>query len=137
MKTAFDPRHQRRKEAVKQLFGWHFHQEQEIKNELAKKVLKAREKIDKIITEAAPEWPIGQINKIDSAILRLAIYELVVTAKEPPKVIIDEAIELAKTYGGEKSPSFINGVLGTVYKKHRLKHSGSGRMHSPGVEGKG
>lgn len=119
MKTAFDPRHQQRKETVKQLFGWHFHQKQEIENKLAKKVLKVRKKIDKIIIGSASEWPLEQINKIDLAILRLAVYELIIAAKEPPKVIIDEAIELAKTYGGEKSPSFINGVLGTVFKKHQ------------------
>jgi len=65
---------------------------------------------------AAPEWPLEQINKIDLAILRLAIWELTIKQKEPPKVIIDEAIELGKTYGSEKSSSFINGVLGTVFK---------------------
>jgi N utilization substance protein B len=79
-------------------------------------VAKSLAKIDNIITKDAPEWPITQINKIDLAILRLAVWELVIKAKEPPKVIIDEAIELAKTFGSENSPSFINGVLGTVYK---------------------
>jgi len=61
-------------------------------------------------------WPVDKLNKIDLAILRLAIYELE-RKKTPPKVIIDEAVELAKEFGGENSPSFINGVLGTIYKE--------------------
>lgn len=72
--------------------------------------------IDKKIAHAAPEWPIDQIAKIDLAILRLAVYELTVEKKEPPKVIIDEAIELAKEFGNQNSPQFVNGVLGTIYK---------------------
>ncbi|MBI1982106.1 MAG: transcription antitermination factor NusB, partial [Candidatus Levybacteria bacterium] len=63
---------------------------------------------------AAPEFPIGKINKVDLAVLRLAVFELLVERKEPQKVIIDEAIELAKEYGGETSPSFINGALGNI-----------------------
>ena len=118
MKTVSDPRHQRRDKAIKRLFSWSFDQQPKITNKLAKTVLEKRAEIDKIISQAAPEWPIEQINKIDLAILRLAVYELAILAKEPPKAIIDEAIELAKAYGGEKSPSFVNGVLGTVFKKH-------------------
>ena len=118
MKTPFDPRHQRREKAIKELFSWSFDQKQLINNQLASETLKKREKIDRVIAKAAPEWPIEQINKIDLAILRLSVYELVVAVKEPPKVVIDEAIELAKTYGSEKSSSFINGVLGTVLKQH-------------------
>ena len=72
--------------------------------------------LDERIAKAAPEWPVPKIAKIDLAILRLAIYELTVEKKEPPKVIIDEAIELGKEYGNEHSPQFINGVLGTVLK---------------------
>jgi N utilization substance protein B len=117
MKTSLDPRHKRRERAIKSLFSWGFQPEKPVSNQLAKKVLAATNKIDKIISSSAPEWPLRQINKIDLAILRLAIYELVIAKKEPPKVIIDEAIELAKTYGGQASPSFVNGVLGTVWKK--------------------
>lgn len=117
MKTAFDPRHQQREKALQSLFSWSFTAKKSIRNKLASKVLAKKKEIDKIIAEAAPEWPIKQINKVDLAILRLAIYELIIAAKEPPKVIIDEAVELAKTYGGEKSSSFVNGVLGTVFKK--------------------
>lgn len=75
--------------------------------------------IDKIIEKAAPEWPIEQITIIDRNVLRIGLYELLYAKKEevPPKVAINEAIELAKTFGGETSGKFINGVLGTVYKQ--------------------
>jgi len=75
--------------------------------------------INKIIAKAAPEWPIDQITIVDRNILRLGLYELLYSNKEevPPKVAINEAIELAKSFGGESSGKFINGVLGTVYKE--------------------
>lgn len=72
--------------------------------------------IDEKIQLAAPEWPVDKIAKIDLAILRLAVFELLLEKKEPPKAIIDEAIELAKAYGNDASSGFINGVLGTVLK---------------------
>ena len=76
-------------------------------------------KIDKIIEKSAPEWPIEQITIIDRNVLRIGLYELLYANKEevPPKVAINEAIELAKSFGGESSGKFINGVLGTVYKE--------------------
>ena len=76
-------------------------------------------KIDKIIEKAAPEWPIAQITAVDRAVLRLGLYELLFGNREevPPKVAIDEAIELAKTFGGESSGKFVNGVLGTIYRE--------------------
>ncbi len=117
MKTSSDPRHKKREKAIKNLFRWSFQNKQIIKNQLAQIVLKKVDKIDKIIAQAASEWPIKQINKIDLAILRLAIFELAIKPQEPPKVIIDEAVELAKTYGSEKSSAFVNGVLGSVFKK--------------------
>ncbi len=75
--------------------------------------------IDKIIEKAAPEWPIDQINIVDRNVLRIGLYELLYEDKTavPPKVAINEAIELAKNFGGESSGKFINGVLGTVYKE--------------------
>jgi len=75
--------------------------------------------IDKIIEKAAPEWPIDQITIVDRNVLRIGLYELLYENKEevPQKVAINEAIELAKTFGGESSGKFINGVLGTVYKE--------------------
>ncbi|PIV42542.1 MAG: transcription antitermination factor NusB [Candidatus Nealsonbacteria bacterium CG_4_10_14_0_2_um_filter_40_15] len=76
-------------------------------------------KIDKIIEKAAPEWPLNQITIVDRNILRMGLFELLYANKEevPPKVAINEAIELAKSFGGESSGKFINGVLGTVYKE--------------------
>jgi len=79
-------------------------------------VIKNLKKIDKIISDAAPEWPIDQIAKIDKAILRVAIYELLFSRDIPPKVVINEAVEIAKIYGSENSSKFVNGVLGTLFK---------------------
>lgn len=79
-------------------------------------IVKNVAKIDEIISKAAPEWPIEQIASIDCAILRLSIYELLFGREIPPKVVINEAVELGKTYGSENSFKFINGVLGTLFK---------------------
>jgi N utilization substance protein B len=79
----------------------------------AKKNLKA---IDSLITKYAPEWPIEKITIIDRNVLRLGIYELKFSTGVPPRVAINEAIELAKTFGGESSGKFVNGVLGAIYK---------------------
>lgn len=86
--------------------------------ELVKGVFKKLPELDKLIEKVAPEWPIDQIAIVDRNVLRIGLYELLFGNKEevPPKVAINEAIELAKTFGGENSGKFINGVLGTVYK---------------------
>ncbi len=73
--------------------------------------------IDSLITKFAPEWPLDQITVVDRNILRLGIYELRYDENIPAKVAINEAIELAKTFGGESSGKFVNGVLGAVYKE--------------------
>jgi N utilization substance protein B len=75
--------------------------------------------LDKIIEKAAPEWPIAQIAMIDRNVLRIGLYELLHADKKevPPKVAINEAIELAKNFSGQTSGRFVNGVLGTVYKQ--------------------
>ncbi len=75
--------------------------------------------INKIIIKAAPEWPLDKIAAIDRNILRIGLYELLYADPEevPPKVAINEAIEIAKNYGGPNAARFINGVLGTVYKQ--------------------
>ena len=114
MKTAKDPRHIKRIKVIKALFAESFAPQEKLP-ELAQKIIKQSKKIDKKIEEAAPMWPADKLNKIDLAILRLAIYELE-NIKVPPKVVIDEAVELAKEFGSENSPSFVNGVLGTIYK---------------------
>jgi len=79
-------------------------------------VIKGQKKIDEEITKAAPEWPIEQISSIDKTILRIAIFEILRSQDVPPKVAINEAVELGKTFGGQNSSKFINGVLGTVYR---------------------
>jgi len=86
---------------------------------IAKGIIENLSEIDKIIEKAAPQWPLNQIPIIDRNILRIGLYELLFANKEevPPKVAINEAIELAKSYGGENSSKFINGVLGTIYKE--------------------
>lgn len=75
--------------------------------------------INDVITKAAPEWPLEQIAIIDRNVLRIGLYELLFAdkAEVPPKVAINEAIEIAKAYGGVNSPKFVNGVLGTVYRE--------------------
>jgi len=83
-------------------------------------VLTNRDKIDPLIQEAAPEWPIDQIAVIDKTILRLATYELLIDREVPPKVVINEAVELAKSFGSDNSSKFINGVLGTLYRQSDL-----------------
>jgi len=82
-------------------------------------VVQHLQEIDKIIEKAAPEWPLSQISIVDRNVLRIGLYELLYSDKEavPPKVAINEAIELAKSFGGESSGKFINGVLGTVFKE--------------------
>jgi len=87
--------------------------------ELARGVADHRAKIDAIIEQAALDWPIGQIAIVDRNILRLGLYELIFADRSdvPSKVAINEAIELAKTFGGESSGRFVNGVLGTIYKE--------------------
>jgi N utilization substance protein B len=115
LKTSKDPRHIRRIEAVKSLFAYSFNPQQEI-HELAGEVLKNQDEIDAIITKCAPEWPIPQINRLDLGVLRLAVFELQHRSDVPPKVIIDEAVEIGKEFGSQSSGSFINGVLASALK---------------------
>ena len=90
---------------------------------LVRGVIKHIEEIDKYVTKYAPEWPIEQITIVDRNILRIGIYELKFAEEVPSKVAINEAIELGKTFGGESSGKFINGVLGTIYKKMKDKEN--------------
>jgi len=87
--------------------------------ELLGQVLKKQKVIDDILSKAAPDWPLEKINPIDRNVLRLGLVELLFSDRKqvPPKVAINEAIELAKTFGGENSGRFVNGVLGAVYKE--------------------
>jgi len=101
MKSSHDPRHIIRRKELKDLFSQTFRGGTFDPN------------VDKIIIDSAPEWPIEKINKIDLAILRLSVKELL-AGKTPPKVVVDEAVELGKEYGSDNTASFVNGVLGTV-----------------------
>jgi N utilization substance protein B len=77
---------------------------------------KRQDEIDDIVRPVAPEWPIEQIARIDRIILRIGVYELLYEKDVPPKVAINEAVELAKAFGGDNSSKFVNGVLGTVLR---------------------
>ena len=115
MKRADDPRHLKRQTLVKNLYAYQANPSTKLLS-TNQTVIIHLDEIDPLIKNCAPEWPLSQINRVDLAILRLAVYELKYTPKNPPKVVIDEAVELAKTYGSESSPSFVNGVLGSVVK---------------------
>lgn len=131
-------RHLARTIAMQTLFTWDFNGKKKesvsdiIKNNFAnfapnfddngfvrekiKGVLDNIEKIDGLITKYATEWPLEQITIVDRNIIRLGAYELLMDDEIPPKVAINEAIEIAKTFGGESSGKFVNGVLGAMYK---------------------
>lgn len=115
VKAANDPRHQRRRMVARQLFALTYAPDQEV-DPRTTEVMSHSVDIDKMISDNAPEWPIDKLNKTDLAILRQAVYELMIEKTEPIKVIIDEAVELAKEMGSENSPGFINGVLGSIVK---------------------
>jgi len=140
MKKARDPRHLAREIALQTLFSEDFHKDEILNIEfftlrdlstideiekydkkLCKKlfagVREKKEDIDKLITEFAPQWPISQMKLVDLQILRIAIFEGFLTDTTPPKVAIDEAIEIAKSFGGDASDKFVNGVLGAIYEK--------------------
>ncbi|MEK7610791.1 MAG: transcription antitermination factor NusB [Patescibacteria group bacterium] len=137
MKSHLDPRHEARRLALGILFEATFSQNEDtqqaqehVKEELNQNVnfdnnlltsivegVRGNEAtIDQIIRSTAPQWPIEQISRVDLVALRISIYELYFAKNIPPKVAIDEAIELAKEFGGETSGKFVNGVLGTVVK---------------------
>jgi transcription antitermination protein NusB len=138
MKKATDPRHLSRELALQTLFSKDFDVKrdniielnveelsvldeietysEELYNILVEGVREKREEIDKIIVKFAPQWPISQMKLVDLQILRMAIYEGFLENMTPPKVAIDEAIELAKEFGGDSSGKFVNGVLGSIYK---------------------
>lgn len=121
MKTPQDPRHLKRIQVIRELFAWDFQHKTKPKTELALEIIRNLPEIDQEITQAAPEWPLKQINRIDLSILRLVIFELIIKKGVPFKVVADEAVELAKEFGGESSPEFVNGVLGHMISAHGLE----------------
>lgn len=120
MKTAKDPRHLRRIKLMQELYAHQFNSHGRDDDPTIKKIHRHLKKIDQAIIQSAPTWPIAKINKIDLAILRLAVYELLIDKTTPPKVVVDEAVELAKQYGSESSASFINGALGKLILEHHI-----------------
>lgn len=137
MKTGGDPRHKARRVALGALFEWSFYSQdsqqlfehvksvledpseeydETLTHSIIDGVVEKIETIDQIISSAAPQWPIDQISKVDLTCLRISVYELYFSKNIPPKVAIDESIELAKEFGGSTSGKFVNGVLGTVVK---------------------
>lgn len=130
-------RHLARTIALQTLYEWDFNKQQSKVDELLKRniaefapefddqqfsehlvqqVITLLPTLDAVIREYAPEWPLEQITVVDRNVLRIGIYELQHDKDIPPKVAINESIELAKTFGGPSSGKFINGVLGSIYK---------------------
>lgn len=98
------------------LFSFNY-QEQNFAQKICQGIIENIKIIDEKIKHFAPEWPIERISLVDRNILRIGIYELLLNQETPPKVVIDEAIELAKTFGSESSGRFVNGVLGAIYEE--------------------
>lgn len=111
-----DPRHELRVKIIQQLFALSFlKSKDQLVDNKTKQVVKNILKINNLIEEYAPKYPLDKIAKVDLAILQLAVFELMIEKKQPAKVIIDEAVELAKELGSDKSFGFVNAVLGKIY----------------------
>lgn len=145
MKRSTDPRHLARILALQELFSQYFDNgnmatdqmpidelmsvnevdtyNKELHDKIIKGVPENLEEIDKMIAEYAPQWPISQMKLVDLQILRIAIYEGFIGKITPPKVSIDEAIEIAKDFGGEISGKFVNGILGAIYEKYKQEEN--------------
>lgn len=115
MANKIDRRHARRIKTVQQLYSACFNSKKSRAPQVLK-ILTHEAAIDKLIKQAAPKFPVDKLALVDLCILRQAIYELMFE-KTPPKVVINEAIDLAHELGGEKSPAFINAVLGKIFTK--------------------
>ena len=113
----------KKKTSVGEIIGHNISQLEEKQKEfissLVKGVVEKQPALDMMIEKSAPEWPLAQLNFIDRNVLRLGIYELVFSNNDnvPPKVAINEAIEIAKSFGSNSSGRFVNGVLGTIYRE--------------------
>lgn len=121
MKSKNDPRHQKRIKLVQAIFAWNINRSS-IPEEISPIIPQVSE-IDQLIAQAAPKWPLDQINQVDLAILRYSVWELKNNHQIPSKVIIDEAIEIGKEFGNESSSSFINAVLGHILKNQHDSQS--------------
>ena len=147
MKRATDPRHLSRELALQTLFSKDFNNSREgvldfnvsdlsvldeietYNTELYESIVQGvrdrRDEIDESIKQFAPQWPISQMKLVDLQILRMAIYEGFLAKITPPKVAIDEAVEIAKEFGGETSSKFVNGVLGAIYETKKNEYEQS------------
>lgn len=112
-----DTRHAKRIKIVQEMFAHLFNSSDPAFSKKTQSIFLHLPEIDEKIKKGAPKYELSKIAKVDLSILRLAVYELTVEKKEPPKVIINEAIELAKDMAGEKSPAFINAALGKIYQE--------------------
>ncbi len=119
MKLRKDPRHIKRIKLMQLLFSWNFQQKKHPKE--ISEIIDKLPQIDKLISESAKDRPVSEINKIDLAILRLAIFELIIEKGVPPKVVVDEAVELGKEFGSDSSSGFVNGALGQVIRLEEIK----------------
>lgn len=149
-------RHLARTIALQTLFEWDFRGQQdpleaaieknlkefapefsdaEFTRKLVRGVVEHQDRLNQMIIHFAPDWPLAQITNVDRNVLRIGIYELRINPDIPPKVAINEAIELAKTFGGESSGKFINGVLGSVFREMEklgeLPKKGAGAIEKP------
>ncbi len=121
VKSKTDKRHLRRKLLVEEFFGGTFRKLDNPSPE-AKKILRHEKLIDSLMLGASAEGKTKRINKVDRAVLTVAIWEMAVEKKTPPKVIIDEAVEFAKEFGSESSPGFVNGILGAIFKNQETEN---------------
>lgn len=122
VKIFMDNRHTIRQKIIQELFSLSFdHNEVQESSDKTKKIISCRKKLNELIHEFAPKFPIDKISKIDLAILQMSIYDLTIDVIEPPKVVINEAVELAKELGSERSFAFINAVLGKIYEKYHKR----------------
>jgi transcription antitermination protein NusB len=92
-------------------------EDQQFITSLVRGVNEKQDDLDALLQPVAPEWPIDQIARMDRIVLRMGVYELLHNSSVPPKVVINEAVELAKSFGGDNSSKFVNGVLGTVLRQ--------------------
>ena len=111
-----DPRHSFRIKIIQQLFALSYlKSKDQLVDSKTKQVIKNITKINILIKKYAPKYPMDKIAKVDLAILQLAVFELMFEKKQPAKVIIDEAVELAKELGSDKAYAFVNAVMGQIY----------------------
>lgn len=134
-----DPRHKAREVALAALFAYSFNTQLKQDLNYHKEVLEITgddngmakflfngvtsniQLLDEIIAFCAPEWPLDQVSKLDLTCLRLAVFELTIANNAPPKVVINESVELAKSFANDSSGKFVNGVLATVLENYTIK----------------